>query len=254
MHTQVIHNEIKFLSGGGEMGELVRTKDWGGTPIGNPGTWPQSLRTTLSIILNSKFPMFLFWGPELICFYNDAYKPSLGEEGKHPAALGKPGAEVWPEIWADIKPIIDHVMAGGEANWSEDQLLPIYRNGKMEDVYWTFSYSPVNDESGEPAGVFVTCNETTAKVCALKNLKEREEQLNFTIDAAELATWDIDPVTNKMIANQRLKDWFGFDNAPYINVDDAIKRIPENEQPKVRGAWRRPCNPAPQAVLRLSIR
>lgn len=136
----------------GEMGQLTRAFDWSKTSLGTVDTWPQSLQTTLSILLSSKFPMFLFWGDQLLCFYNDAYRPSLGKEGKHPGALGKPGKEVWPEIWPFIQPLIDQVRSGGEATWSENQLLPIYRNGKMEDVYWTFSYSPVNDESGQVGG------------------------------------------------------------------------------------------------------
>ncbi|WP_460979593.1 PAS domain-containing protein [Spirosoma knui] len=153
------------------MGQLTRQYDWTSTSLGTPDQWPQSLRTTLSILLNSRFPMFLFWGDELLCFYNDAYRPSLGNTGKHPWALGQPGAEVWPEVWPQIKPLIDQVLAGQGATWSEDQLLPIYRNGRLEDVFWTFSYSPVSDESGQPAGVFVTCNETTDKVLPLKQLR-----------------------------------------------------------------------------------
>src|SRR5580698_8035622 len=95
-------HSASFLAGGGEMGALMRAKDWAQTPVGPVDKWPQSLRTTLSIILNSKFPMFLWWGPELICFYNDAYRPSLGQEGKHPHILGEPAREAWPEIWPII--------------------------------------------------------------------------------------------------------------------------------------------------------
>ena len=135
-------NEYPFLKGGGEMGALTRSHNWEQSPLGTPDTWPQSLRTTLSIILNSRFPMFLFWGEQHICFYNDAYRPSLGNDGSTPC-VRKPGVDVWPEIWPVIKPLIDQVFAGGEASWSEDQLIPIYRNGTLEDVYWTFSYSPV---------------------------------------------------------------------------------------------------------------
>ena len=129
----------QFLSGGGEMGALTREKHWATTPLGDIEYWPQSLRTTISILLSSKFPMFLWWGSELIQFYNDAYRPSLGNNGKHPHALGQRGEECWPEIWPTIKPLIDQVMAGGESTWAEDQLIPIYRNGTLEDVYWTFS-------------------------------------------------------------------------------------------------------------------
>ncbi|MEN2401180.1 PAS domain S-box protein [Flavobacterium sp. MC2016-06] len=165
-----------FLANGGEMGRLTRDKDWSKTPVGPVELWPQSLRTTLGILLNSKFPMFLFWGPEHICFYNDAYRPSLGNDGKHPAILGQKGADFWEEIWYFIKPLIDQVLTQGEATWHEDQYLPIYRNGKMEDVYWTFSYSPVNDESGKTTGVLVICNETTDKVKLVKKLENSNTQ------------------------------------------------------------------------------
>jgi two-component system sensor histidine kinase VicK len=180
-------NGTAFLAGGGEMGQLTRAHNWSDTELGHPGNWPQSLKTTLSIILNSKFPMFLFWGPNHICFYNDAYRPSLGQKGKHPSMLGSKGETSWTEIWPDIKPLIDQVLAGGEASWSEDQLLPIYRNGHLEDVYWTFSYSPVSDETGKPAGVFVTCTETTAKIFMVGQLKQNNGHLRMAIDAEKQA-------------------------------------------------------------------
>lgn len=170
-----------FLANGGEMGQLTRAKDWSKTAVGPVELWPQSLRTTLGILLNSKFPMFLFWGPDHICFYNDAYRPSLGNDGKHPAILGEKGADYWPEIWDFIKPLIDQVFDKGEATWHQDQLLPIYRNGKMEDVYWTFSYSPVNDENGKTNGVLVICNETTEQVLTRKNLEESERRFRNTV-------------------------------------------------------------------------
>ena len=172
MKGQNPHSNRQFPVGGGEMGKLIRAKDWSKTPLGEPVIWPQSLRTTLSIVLNSKFPMFLWWGPELICFYNDAYRPSLGKDGKHPAILGMKAEEAWPEIWDIIKPLIDQVLAGGESTWAEDQLIPIFRNGKIEDVYWTFSHSPVSDESDKIAGVLVTCTETTGKVNTFKSLEK----------------------------------------------------------------------------------
>ncbi|WP_433829944.1 hypothetical protein [Flavobacterium anhuiense] len=149
------NNNYDFLANGGEMGTLTRAKDWSKAAVGPVEFWPQSLRTTLGILLNSKFPMFLFWGEDHICFYNDAYRPSLGNNGKHPAILGEKGADFWPEIWEFIKPLIDQVLQKGEASWYEDQFLPIYRNGKMEDVYWTFSYSPVNDENGKTVGLLL---------------------------------------------------------------------------------------------------
>ncbi|WP_316771412.1 PAS domain-containing protein [Pedobacter frigiditerrae] len=225
-----------FISGGGESGALIRSIDWSKNPLGPIEQWPQSLRTTLSIILNSKFPMFLFWGTELICFYNDAYRPSLGNDGKHPQAMGQRGAETWPEIWDFIKPLIDQVLDGGEATWNEDQLLPIYRNGKIEDVYWTFSYSPAYDETGKPAGVFVTCSETTSKVMTLNSLNDYKEELEFALNAAELGTWDYNPLTNKFTANKRLKKWFGLPSTAEIDLNLALNSIIEKDREKVSSA------------------
>jgi PAS domain S-box-containing protein len=222
-----------FISGGGECGALIRGINWAKNPLGRVAEWPQSLRTTLSIILNSKFPMFLFWGPELICFYNDGYRPSLGNDGKHPKAMGSKGVEVWPEIWEFIKPQIDQVLSGGEATWYEDQLLPIYRNGKMEDVYWTFSYSPAYDESGKPAGVFVTCCETTDKVNTVKELEENTAELEFALNAAELGTWDLNPLTNKFSANNRLRKWFGLKPDSEIDLQIAIDAVIDRDKPLV---------------------
>ncbi|UPT70861.1 MAG: PAS domain-containing protein [Flavobacterium sp. JAD_PAG50586_2] len=180
-------SDIKFLAGGGEMGRLIREKDWSKSPLGIPETWPQSLRTTLGILLNSKFPMFLWWGDDLISFYNDAYRPSLGKDGKHPSILGMKAIDAWPEIWHIIKPMIDSVFATGEATWNEDALIPIYRNNKIEDVYWTFSYSPVYDENSKVAGVLVTCNETTEQVKTLKLLNESNNRYLNNILKAPLA-------------------------------------------------------------------
>lgn len=167
-----------FLAGGGEMGSLTRSHNWAATPIGPPEQWPQSLLTTVSILLNSKFPMFLWWGEEHIQFYNDAYRPSLGNEGKHPTALGQKGKECWPEIWPTIYPLMRQVLDGGESTWLEDALIPIFRNGKMEDVYWTFSYSPVKGETGKVEGVLVVCTETTKSVQNLQRIQISEQRFS----------------------------------------------------------------------------
>jgi PAS domain S-box-containing protein len=167
------------------MGALTRAFNWPETSLGPANEWPQSLRTTLGIVLHSAFPMFLFWGDELLCFYNDAYRPSLGTNGKHPGILGKPAKEAWPEIWDFIGPLIQQVMTTGEPVWFEDQLVPIYRNGRLEDVYWTFSYSPAYNDTGQVGGVLVTCTETTAKVANLKKLEENNGQLTLAITTAE---------------------------------------------------------------------
>lgn len=238
--TSYFPSYSQYLAGGGEMGELTRTFDWSKTALGDPSDWSQSLLTTISIILNSKFPMFLWWGPELIQFYNDAYRPSLGGAGgKHPKALGQRGEDCWQEIWPVIKPLIDQVLSDGESVWSEDQLIPIYRNGRLEDVYWTFGYSKVIDESGKPAGVLVICNETTEKVKSYNTIIEAKNELGFAVEAADLGTWDLDPVTNSFLGNNRLKKWFGIGNDDEINLPQALSVIAEEDRERVITAIQR---------------
>jgi PAS domain S-box-containing protein len=156
-----------FLNGGGEMGALIRGFDWAQTPLGSPGGWPQSLRTAARLLLNARHPMYIWWGPDLICLYNDAYRQSIGSE-RHPSSLGMPGTEVWAEIWDIIGPQIEQVMAGGPPTWHENQLVPITRHGRREDVYWTYSYGPIDDPDAPNGigGVLVVCTETTATVLA----------------------------------------------------------------------------------------
>ncbi|WP_229310913.1 sensor histidine kinase [Larkinella soli] len=132
----------------------------------------------VNIVLRSKFPMVLFWGPEYIQFYNDAYRPSLGQEGKHPNALGKAGPACWPEIWYTFaQPLFDQIRRSGESVFSEDQLVPIYRNGREEEAYWTYTYLPVLDEAGEVGGILAIVHETTQKVVTAQHLQQRTEEL-----------------------------------------------------------------------------
>jgi signal transduction histidine kinase len=156
---------------GGEMGELCRSFDWSATPLGPATGWSQSLRTTVATVLRSRHPMFLFWGPDLVQIYNDGYRPSLGDGGRHPRALGMRGAEFWTEIWDIIGPQLDAVMGLGESTWHEDQLVAIERNQRIEEVYWTYSYSPVRDDDGSIGGTLVVCQETTQRVIAERRLR-----------------------------------------------------------------------------------
>ncbi|MBK6263910.1 PAS domain S-box protein [Marivirga sp. S37H4] len=180
------NDEWYFLSGGGEMGELIRRFNWSGTSLGPPGQWPQSLRLTLSIILSSKFPMLLWWGDDLVQFYNDAYRESLGDNGKHPKALGQKAKDCWPETWHIIYPLINKGLTRAEATWGEDQLIPIYRNGKIEDVYWTYSYSPVFGETGNVEGVLMVCTETTKKVLSRKLLEGSEQRFRMMAESTDI--------------------------------------------------------------------
>lgn len=194
------------------MGELSRKKDWASTALGPPRNWPQSLRTTLGNLLSSPFPMFLFWGEDLICFYNDAYRPSLGNNGKHPSILGMGAREAWPEVWDDIGPMIDRVMKRGEQVWNEDTLFPIFRNGHMEDTYWTFGYSPVHNGSGIPAGVLAVCTETTAAVRSKERLMESEHRFRELAELAPMWIWITDADVRVEYANRELLRYIGIDN------------------------------------------
>jgi signal transduction histidine kinase len=152
-----------FLNGGGESGRAARAVDWAATPLGPPERWPATLKTTIATMFRARQPMFLWWGKDLIQIYNDEYLPSFGE-GKHPRAMGQPGRECWQEIWPIIGPQIDDVMARAVGSWNEDALVPIYRNRKLEEVYWTYTYSPVFGDDGVVAGTLVICTETTNRV------------------------------------------------------------------------------------------
>lgn len=167
----------RLFAGLGEMRARCRALDWSTTPLGPVSRWPLSLRTTVATLLASRHPMFLFWGPDLVQFYNDAYRPSLAEGGRHPRALGMRGAEFWTEIWDIIGPQIAQVLAGGEATWHEDHLVPIERNGRIEEVYWTYSYGPAFGDDGAVAGVLVVCQETTARVLTERRLQALNQQL-----------------------------------------------------------------------------
>jgi signal transduction histidine kinase len=144
------------------MGAMMRRMDWSSTRLGPVETWPSSLRTMLGVVLGSRFPMLLWWGPDLLHLYNDAYRPILRD--KHPASLGAPAAEVWAEVWDVAGPMARSVQAGGPATWTEDLQLFITSGPMAEETYFTFSYSPVPGDNGTVAGLLNTVQETTVKV------------------------------------------------------------------------------------------
>jgi PAS domain S-box-containing protein len=183
---------LRFLAGGGEMGARMRAFDWARTPVGCPETWPQSLRSTISMLLPSRAQIILFWGAEFVCFYNDAYRPVFG--AKHPHALGAPGAEAWSEIWDTVlHELLDGVVRTGEAFWGKDLLFTLERHGFAEETYFDVSYDPVRVESGEVGGVFCIVTETTERVIGerrmalLKDLASRNAAARTTTEACDLA-------------------------------------------------------------------
>jgi len=163
-------DQVQFLAGGGELGALTRAYDWAQSTLGSPGQWPQSLRTAVRLMLTSRHPMFIWWGPDLIQFYNDAYRETMGPE-RHPSALGDRGRDCWAEIWPIIGPQIELVMRGEGATWHEDQLVPVTRFGSLQDVWWTYGYSPIDADDGV-GGVLVVCNDVTQEHLSKEALAE----------------------------------------------------------------------------------
>ncbi len=169
---------------GGEMGERTLAFDWSTTSLGPIGAWPQSLKTAVRIMLDSRYAMWLGWGPDLTFFYNDAYaKMTLGP--KHPWALGRPAREVWPEIWSDIGPRAEKVFATGEATWDEGLLLFLERQGFREETYHTFSYSPIPDDDGSIGGMLCVVTEDTERTIAERRLRTLRELAARTTAAAK---------------------------------------------------------------------
>jgi PAS domain S-box-containing protein len=220
-----------FLAAGGEMGALMRAYDWGSSPIGAPDVWPQSLRTAIRILLNTNHPMFIWWGPELIQFYNDAYRQTMGPE-RHPGALGQRGRDCWEEIWPIIGPQIDQVISGGGATWHEDQLVPITRHGRLEQVYWTYSFSPIDRDDGV-GGVLVICRDVTRDHQATIALREREAELARVQQIGRIGGLEVDLRTG--FSNRRSPEYLLVHGLPPDAAnethEDWVRRIhPEDRE------------------------
>jgi hypothetical protein len=231
---------VDFLAGGGEMGALTRAYDWSASPLGRPETWPQSLRTAVRILLNTNHPMFIWWGEEFIQFYNDAYRQTMGPE-RHPSALGQRGRECWAEIWPVIGPQIEQVMSGGGATWHENQLVPVTRHGRLEQVYWTYGFSPIDEDDGI-GGVLVVCRDVTKDYLASVALREREAELARVQQIGRIGGLEVDLTTG--FRNRRSPEYLRIHGLPpdaaNESHEDWVQRIhPEDREvteQKFRGA------------------
>lgn len=228
--------------GDGEMARLMRGFDWAITPLGPVENWPQSLKTSVSICLASRFPIVLYWGPEYVVLYNDAYSQILG--AKHPWALGKTCRECWAEIWDTIGPMLDGVLRTGKATWSEDLLLRLERFGYPEECYFSFSFSPVQVETGVVGGVFTAVIETTEKVVARKAIEKSEKKYRDLAETSSIALHWVGPDGTILWANQAELDMVGYTADEYIGhnitefhadapvIDDILKRLSRGEKLK----------------------
>lgn len=186
--------------GDSEMAQLMREHDWASTSLGPPEAWPQGLKMALRLLLTSRFEMWLGWGPDLLFFYNDAYRPTLTD--KHPRSLGTPTAELWSEIWDEVGPLMRKVVQDGEATWNRAMLLLINRMGGLEETYHTFSYSPLFGDTGKVEGLFCAVTEETERVISERRLKTLRE-LASALASTEKREQVLAEVTTHLGANQK---------------------------------------------------
>lgn len=232
-----------FLAHGGEIGQLIRSQDWSAHALGLLNQWPQTLRTTLGITLPAQLPILVFWSPEYFCFYNNAYQLRFGDYRKNRVAIGRSGDTICPEIWRSVKPLVAQVLTNNESRLSEDQRLLIDRNGHSEDSYWTFSASPIIDESGQTSGVLVACTETTEKVRAINLLETNQEQFQFALQASELGIWHLDIGRNMVHWDSRCQAYFGFAKDDIVAYSDVLTHIHPDDRMRVNNAVEEALNP-----------
>ena len=153
-----------IFAAGGSVGALMQALDWSSTPLGPPQTWPQSLVSTVSICLSTRFPISIYWGPEYILLYNDAWIPLEGD--RHPVALGRPLREIHPELWEFLGPSFERAYHDGEATSAERHFFASARHGYIEECYFDYGISPVRGEAERIVGLFMPASETTQRVLA----------------------------------------------------------------------------------------
>ncbi|MBC9929489.1 PAS domain S-box protein [Chitinophaga qingshengii] len=225
-------DKYPFLAGGGETGALIRSYPWEKTSIGAVDQWPASLKTCLRIILTSSQPMFVWWGPELLNFYNDAYRAIVG--GKHPACLGQPAHMVWKEIWDTIEPRVEQCLSNNEGTYDEALQLIMERNGYPEETYYTFSYSPIPGNNGVPEGILCANTDDTDRIVSARQMRTLRDLARFNLNNKRIQ----EVYTNSLLALQENRSDFPF--AFFYVADQAsanlkgytVNDLPENIFPR----------------------
>jgi len=204
--------EDGFPLGGSGMSALIRGFDWAATSLGPIASWPAHLKGAVNLMLPAKAQIVLFWGPDFVALYNDAYAPTIGE--KHPGALGRPARENWAELWSDLEPLLRRVLDTGETVFAKDRPFYIERSAYPENVYFDISYSPVRSEAGEIGGVLCIVSETTERVVAQRELSRAQERLTQALGAAGMVgTFDWHVRTDTFYSDARLAQMFSVDPA-----------------------------------------
>lgn len=217
----------RFLPASSNVARLIAAMDWSGSRLGGPQAWPRRLTEALGTLLRSAHPMFLFWGPDSLCFYNDAYAVTMGPE-RHPSILGRSGREAWAEIWDVIGPQISQVLEGGPSTWHENQLVPVTRHGQVMPVYWTYSYSALYDSEapGEVAGVLVVVKETTRQVVGERALREAEQRWRALFEQAPSFFAVLEGPDHRFVyANARYRRLVGREALIGLTVAEAVPEV-----------------------------
>jgi PAS domain S-box-containing protein len=217
--TTVSSSSPRQVSGIGEMADLTRAHDWASTPLGPIDTWSETLLCSVNLMLSCQFPTVILWGLEMIQFYNDGYRPLMAE--KHPKALGQSARECWKEAWHLIGPQWEAVLATGETTYMKEVLVPVIRNGRLQDIYWTYSYSPIYGPEGVIDGILIVCHDVTDEVLATRQLRESEartavseERLRLALAAANgVGAWDWDVTKDLVYADESFANLYGVDPA-----------------------------------------
>jgi PAS domain S-box-containing protein len=206
------------LAGGGEMGRRIRAFDWSKTLIGPLETWPQTLRTVVGIMLGAGPPLAVYWGPDLILLYNDAWRTLIGD--KHPGALGKPARDVFPEIWETVGPMLEHVLSGQGAQKAQGHRLPRDRRGPIEDAWFDYSFNPIPRGDGAVGGVLNVATEVTEQMLAQEELREAERKHAELIRHAPAGIYEIDFRENRFVSvNDAISQMLGYSHEELLAMD-----------------------------------
>jgi PAS domain S-box-containing protein len=213
----------------------IKAFDWQSTPLGAFDDWPKSLQGLIAVMLGCPTPMFLAWGPDLLSFYNDAYRPILGYRAE--TATGKPFPKLWESLWADISPLVDEALAGRNTR-VVNMRLDLSREGVPEESYWTFSYSPAFDDDGKPAGMLCITEETTSTILAIRDRESADERLQLALSAGNsIGAWDWDVPNNIVRADARFAVLYGVDPAKAAagaSIDEFFGGIHPDDLPRVQ--------------------
>ncbi|HEX9937031.1 MAG TPA: PAS domain-containing protein, partial [Longimicrobium sp.] len=233
--------------GGGDAGELIRSRDWSPTPLGPLERWPQSLRTAVDIMLGSPAPTSVMWGPELVQLYNDAYVAIARD--RHPGIFGRPALESWADAAGFLGPIFAGVMSGGPPVVLQDERVPLRGagDGETEERVFRATFSAIPGESGAVGGIFHTLHETTGAVRTMEALRESEERLRLTLGAADLGIWEHDQATDLFHLDARAQVLYGL--GPVAEVHELLGRVHPDDRERLGGEFQAALNPAVRAPV-----